>query len=127
MLNRRRLHADSSTVPVGIAVSPNRTLICSISPSVSHSTRTTAHSLPRQQLSPSLGASRNDLARSLVSAILSRKSPSDVVHALSAHVASMDVVLSTLSNSLTILETYSASLSDMWLEEILGVAAEVYL
>ena len=127
MLARKESHWTCRAVPAGIAISPNRALLVSVSPLVRHSTRTTAHSLPRQQHSSDNGLSRNDLSCALVSSILSRKSPSDIVHALATQVNSMEAVLTTLYSSLNILEAYSPNLQDMWIEEMLGIATEVYL
>lgn len=113
-------------VPGGVTVSPNGILVCSISPSLL-SARTVVHALPRQSHSSPGGPPKRDLARALVSAILSRKSPSDIIHTLSSQITPLDVMFGTLYNSLNILEVHSPGAMDMWMEEMLGVVAEVFL
>lgn len=67
------------------------------------------------------------MARALISAILTRRSPSDVIHSLSSSTVSFETVAITLLQALSTLEAYPYGLSSMWQEELLGVVTEVYL
>ena len=67
------------------------------------------------------------MARAIVLSILSRTSPSDVIHALTIPTTPLDDVLKTLYNSLRILENHAFGMQELWIEEVLGIATEVYL
>lgn len=114
-------------VPTEVAVSPNQMLLCSVSSSSLFFSRTLVHAMPRRRHATSQTLHRSELTRSLAASILSRKSPSDVIHALSAHSLSLDIVAQTLYDTLSVLETYPNGLHDMWLDQILGVVTEIYL
>jgi hypothetical protein len=118
-------------VPVGVAVSPNRTFVCTASPSPINGIRTSVHSSPRRNLPSQAGSAssqtRSDLARSLISAIYSRRSPSDIIHALGKPVVSLETVVSVLLETASTLEASSFGLKVVWMEELLGVVTEVYL
>lgn len=65
--------------------------------------------------------------RLLTQAICARNSPSDIIHVLAASNVTLDTVASTLYGAFSVLEASGVGLSDMWVEEILGVVTEVYL
>ncbi len=116
------------TVPVGIAVSPNNALICSITASSNITSRTAVHSGPRHRhTSPVANPARSDISRVLVCAICSRNSPSDIIHALVALTTPIEIVTVALYGALAILDAHSFGLHDMWKNEIMGIATEVYL
>ncbi|KAI0345167.1 hypothetical protein BDW22DRAFT_1390553 [Trametopsis cervina] len=121
--------AEGRDIPVGIALSPNETLLCTISPSASAiGHRNSIHSLPRRHPIPSQTPSaRSEMSRLLAQAIYTRKSPSDVIHALAEHSTSLETVVNTLYSAAAVLESNTVGLGEMWAEEILGVATEVYL
>ncbi|PSR77354.1 hypothetical protein PHLCEN_2v7955, partial [Hermanssonia centrifuga] len=115
-------------IPVGVAVSPNNALICSITASSNVTSRTTVHSGPRHRhTSPVANPTRSDISRVLVCAICSRNSPSDIIHALVTLTTPIEVVTTTLYGALAILDAHSFGLHDMWKNEIMGIATEVYL
>ncbi|KAJ3537580.1 hypothetical protein NM688_g6664 [Phlebia brevispora] len=113
--------------PLGVAISPNHALICGISPSTTVSARTTVYAVPHLKQVSTPGPPKNDLSRAVVTSILSRKSPSDVIHALIMPSTPLDEVLNTLYNSLRILEAHSFGQYDMWIEDMLGIITEIYL
>lgn len=115
-------------VPVSVAASPNQIFICSTSPSAVQGLRTSVHTSPhRRSPSTALQSLRNDLTRALLSAIYSRRSPSDVIHVLSAPSMQMDAVALVLYEALSVLEANTYGLLHLWHQDFLGVATEVYL
>ena len=118
-------------VPVGVAVSPNGTFICTSSPSPITVIRTAVHSSPRR-ITPGPGApvhpsQKSDFARAIIAAIYSRKSPSDVIHALTTPAISPETVVSVLLETLHTIETNPYGLAIGWIEDFMGVVTEVYL
>ncbi|KAH9945890.1 uncharacterized protein BXZ73DRAFT_86136 [Epithele typhae] len=116
-------------VPVSVAFSPNETLICCISSPLLGS-HLAVQNLPRRVSRDSALASSSqlhgDLSRHLVAAIRSRYSTSDVIHALAMPTLPPDATVDTLFQTLSSMERHSNGLPDMWIAELLGVAAEVY-
>lgn len=70
---------------------------------------------------------RTEISRLLVQSICSRESPSDVIRVLTERSASLETTVGALYNAAAVLDTFPVGLSEMWLDEILGVATEVYL
>ncbi|GJE87143.1 hypothetical protein PsYK624_032260 [Phanerochaete sordida] len=120
-------------VPVGISVSPNQTYICSISstPSILQGPRVSVqpipHSLPPTQGSLVSTPGRHELSRALISAILSRRSPSDVIRSLSPPMVLIPAVEMILFETATALEACTNGLQQAWYDELLGVMTEIYL
>ena len=116
-------------VPTGVALSPNSALLCSTSPSPNATGyRISVHPVPRRQHPPSQNSpTRSDLSRALAQAICARKSPSDVIHALTHKSVSLETVTNTLFVASGVLEANPVGLNEIWIGEILGVATEVYL
>ncbi|OCH92234.1 hypothetical protein OBBRIDRAFT_773705 [Obba rivulosa] len=123
-------HADhiGQHTPLNVAISPNHTLLCSITPA-SLGIQISIHPVPHRR-PISLATPRHpqpDLSRSLVHAIRARYSPSDVIRALSQPTAPLEAVTQTLYHTLTLLSAESFGLSEAWTVEVLGAATEVYL
>ena len=68
-----------------------------------------------------------DLSRSLCISLLSRASPSDIIHVLTLPSTALPSAVATLYKTLCILEKNTIGLGGMWLVELLGVVMEVYL
>ncbi len=118
----------SYVVPVSVALSPNDTLICCIS-SPFLGSHQSIQILPRRVSgdgSLALGTLQGDFSKHLVAAIHARYSPSDIVHALAAPSLPTQATVETLHKTLTTMETDSYGHMEMWIADILGVAAEVY-
>ncbi|KAI0082625.1 hypothetical protein K474DRAFT_1654738 [Panus rudis PR-1116 ss-1] len=116
-------------VPSSVVLSPNQALLC-IVPS-SPNARLSFHLLPKPQVAQSSNAAAapaitREYYKSLSAAIYSRNSPSDLVHTLIRLPGPPNVVSNVLYNVISILESNSFGLSEMWLEEILGLATEIY-
>ncbi|KAI0689786.1 hypothetical protein BC835DRAFT_1367462 [Cytidiella melzeri] len=113
-------------IPIGIALSQNHALLCSTSPSSAASSyRLSIHPLPHRHQAPT--QLRSDLSCILAQAIFTRMSPSDVIHALTNNSVPLETVTSTLLSAASVLEVNPVGLSELWIDEILGVATEVYL
>ncbi|THH26462.1 hypothetical protein EUX98_g7717 [Antrodiella citrinella] len=119
--------------PAGVAISQNRALVCCMSPSNAPSARTSVHPLPRRRAGLVVPAStvqetpKGDLSRALCLALMSRESPSDIIHVLTLPSTSLHNAVTTLYNTLCILAANANGLAEMWLVEMLGVITEVYL
>jgi len=103
-----------------------------MSPSNALSARTSVHPLPRRRpgvvpASTILEIPKGDLSRSLSLALMSRESPSDIIHVLSLPSTSMTSAVTTLYNTWCLLAANANGLAEMWLVEMLGVITEVYL
>ncbi|KAI0807750.1 hypothetical protein C8Q74DRAFT_1379221 [Fomes fomentarius] len=123
-------HVEAGTVdvPVSVALSPNDTLICCIS-SPFLGSHQSIQILPRRvsgDSSLALGTLQGDLSKHLVAAIHARYTPSDIVHALAAPSLPTQATVETLHKTLITMETDSYGHMEMWIVDILGVAAEVY-
>lgn len=116
-------------VPVNVALSPCRTLLCSISSSAQQITHTSIHILPRRREEASSTDTQSPgkaTAYRVVAALRTRKAAFDVVHALTLPTTSAELLSSTLCHSLTILASQSTAPADAWILQILGVALEVF-
>ncbi|KAI8989685.1 hypothetical protein BD414DRAFT_484925 [Trametes punicea] len=126
-----RSHVDHGNidVPVSVALSPNESLLCSLSSHLLGS-HASVQVLPRRVsgglVSVTASHLPGDLSRQLVAAIRARYCPSDVVHALSMPTLPLEIAVNTLCNALAIMEADSYGLSEIWTSELLGVATEVY-
>jgi len=121
-------------VPAHVAYSPNYTLLSSTSSLESMGSHVSIHALSRphhrditqgsdiSKTLPSAG-----LSSLIATAIYSRKSPSDAVHSLSLSTAPNDIIINTLYDALLLLQRSSNGLTEVWIDEIVAVAAEIYL
>ncbi|EKM55338.1 uncharacterized protein PHACADRAFT_255893 [Phanerochaete carnosa HHB-10118-sp] len=120
-------------IPEGIAVSPNQTFICGLSPTLAMnqgpriSVQPIPHPLPPSQGSLTSSPGRHELSRALISALFSRRSPSDVIRALSASAVPLSAIETVLLEAVAALETSANGLQQTWYDEFLGVITEVYL
>ncbi|TCD64663.1 60S ribosomal protein L7 [Steccherinum ochraceum] len=119
-------------VPAGIAVSQNRALVCFMSASAALGARTAVHLLPRRLINsvPSSNVPevpKGDLSRALCLALMSRESPSDIIHILSLPSTSLPTAATTIYHTLCTLAANANGLAEIWLIEVLGVITEVYL
>ena len=116
-------------VPASISLSPNEALLCCMSSPLLGS-HVSIQPLPRRVFGDSAsttgGHFPEDLAKLLVTAIRSRRSPSDVIHALEMPALPTEVTATALFQSLAIMEKQSFGLPEMWTAELIGIAAEVY-
>ncbi|KAL0581552.1 pseudouridine synthase pus4 [Marasmius crinis-equi] len=105
-------------IPVSAVASPNQSLLCTMSASM-WSTQTTLQGLPqlKNQTTP--------LSLRLVPAILSERAPTDVIHQLSHHSISSNVIANTLNYSFTLLSAHQPKSPRSWLKQV-STSLEVY-
>lgn len=116
-----------------IAYSPNRSLLCSVSPTASLNTHIAIHVLPHRRGPSTSAAVLLPSSPQITSvpflaalAVLERIPPSDVIHTLKMPSVSIELVSDTLYRTLQLLfRTFSAE-SERWIFEVLGLAIEVY-
>ena len=68
---------------------------------------------------------RSELSRTLVAAIYSKKSPSDVIHVLTR--LSAETATTVLYEAAAIFETYPYGMPQVWIDEFLGIVTELYV
>ena len=85
--------------------------------------RTSVHCYPRRAVLASTGQ-KNELGHLLLCAILSRRSPSDVIHALAS--VPNENASAILYEALAALEIHSSTIDPTWKDEFLGVVIEMY-
>lgn len=120
-------------VLANIAYSPNRSLLCSVSPTASLNTHIAIHVLPHRRGPSTSAAVLLPSSPQITSvpflaalAVLERIPPSDVIHTLKMPSVSIELVSDTLYRTLQLLfRTFSAE-SERWIFEVLGLAIEVY-
>ncbi|KZT09518.1 uncharacterized protein LAESUDRAFT_508521 [Laetiporus sulphureus 93-53] len=122
----------SRGIPVSVAYSPNRSLLCSVSSLLSVESQVSIHALPRRgNVDPAskdpYAVFRMDLACAIASAIRARTSPSDIIHLLSLPSITTEIVANTLKKVLSLLQKGPNGQFELWADEVLGVATEVYL
>lgn len=118
-------------VPINVAISPNRTLLCGVSSSVLQGTHTSIHPLPRPREEASItdpkdASQTRGVARRIIAALRARRAPSDIIHTLDLPTTSLEVASSVLRNSLMIFSSNSSGIFEMWALQMLGVAVEVF-
>ncbi|CCM04604.1 uncharacterized protein FIBRA_06786 [Fibroporia radiculosa] len=121
----------SREVPAGLSYSPNLRLLCSIPSFALMTSHVSIHSLPQPFHSNSSSrtvvqaVNVKDLSCCMTAALLSRNSPSDVIHVLTKHDTSIDIVVEVLQCVLSLLNAHRPS--EHWNEEVIGIASEIYL
>jgi hypothetical protein len=123
-------------VPLTATISPNSTLVCTVSSSHStaqigiHPFPTVTSRLLPPDSSPSVDISRHVdslcLSTALVTALRSRYDPADLTRILSSPSTLNEVVEDTLYRALSNLDTDSNGLAAIWIKQMLGVAIEIY-
>jgi len=118
--------------PVSVTLSPNASLLCALSQSTKSTTATsrlTVHSTPKRLANDRAVVEHPripDFVSTLLSAIRSKRTISDVVHQLSLSSVSVQEVESVLFEVLQALESHDYGLRDVWFHEFLGILLEVY-
>ncbi|KAF8163366.1 hypothetical protein B0H34DRAFT_650242 [Crassisporium funariophilum] len=112
-------------LPLFATVSPNSTLLCTVSSSILLS-QTATHSLPKPIESSTSQSNLPQLSLFLVKSILGRISSADVIHSICStniHLADSEEIL---YRALDVLERHKPGMpySSTW--EIMGIAGEVY-
>ncbi|KAL4251734.1 hypothetical protein ABKN59_004474 [Abortiporus biennis] len=125
--------AAGKNVPAGVVCSPNTALLCTVSSTAG--ARLSVHSIPRLSShsgtittkfsSPS--TPKASLPKAICAALYSRKSPCDVIHALTLKSTPIHTVISAIHSSISIMESNPYGLPEVWFDELLGIITEVYL
>ncbi|KAA1471094.1 hypothetical protein DENSPDRAFT_837020 [Dentipellis sp. KUC8613] len=121
------------SLPFNVVVSPNDSLLCSISPPSFLPSKLTIHLMPRSIESTRIPPSTEDRSktfseesRALVAAIRSRRTVADVVHNLSSPLTTLHHVESILYETLTLLQEGKVSGPINWHVEEFGLLVDVY-
>ncbi|KAI0928422.1 hypothetical protein AcV5_005998 [Taiwanofungus camphoratus] len=119
-------------VPVNVVLSPNHSLLCSVSSPTLLNTHISVRSLPRRRImstpAPNIPTEQSsDITRQLVSAIRSRTAPSDVIKSLTMPTIPFGIVTNTLYNAFSLLSIESCGHYEMWTGDMLGIASEIFL
>lgn len=119
-------------MPVNVVLSPNHSLLCSVSSPTLLNTHISVRSLPRRRImstpAPNIPTEQSsDITRQLVSAIRSRTAPSDVIKSLTMPTIPFGIVTNTLYNAFSLLSIESCGHYEMWTGDMLGIASEIFL
>ncbi|TDL28517.1 hypothetical protein BD410DRAFT_781035 [Rickenella mellea] len=118
--------------PFSVTISPNRALLCTVSPSTKSIIRTSIHHYPTYRTAnngtfgDSESVPRRHLSNSLALAVHARKDPSDIIHNLTSSSVTVRDVEVTLEGAIQMLETHESGSKEMWLVDMAGVALDVY-
>ncbi|KAI5123618.1 hypothetical protein M0805_003433 [Coniferiporia weirii] len=118
-------------LPFSMAVSPNKTLVCAAPSSVPTAIGSTSvHPHPCKVLhgAQDLVAqrARKQFAASLELAVQRRVMPSDIIHLLVMQTNPVSIVEEVLSFTLSNLDTNGNGQADLWINEVIGAAVEIY-
>ncbi|KAH8120279.1 hypothetical protein DFH11DRAFT_48421 [Phellopilus nigrolimitatus] len=119
-------------LPFSLAVSPNRTLVCAVSPSslTGFGEPTCIHPHPTKTMhaAQDFGAqkTKKHLASSLEVAVQKRVMPSDIVHFLAMQCSPIAIIEGVLAAVLLNFDTNGNGLTTMWTNEVIGAAVEMY-
>ncbi|TFY72667.1 hypothetical protein EVG20_g347 [Dentipellis fragilis] len=121
------------SLPFNVAISPNDSLLCSISPPSLFPSKLSIHLMPRNVESTHIPTSAEDNSktfseesRALVAAIRSRRTVADVVHNLSSPLTTLHHVESILYETLTLLQEGKVVGPVNWHVEEFGLLVDVY-